>query len=73
MTFEDTCSYLEISLRTGQRYQSGERELKGLALRALKQAVARRCAPIEASRPAFRFIDLFAGIGGLRMGFETIG
>lgn len=73
MTFEDTCSYLEISPRTGQRYQSGERELKGLALRALKQAVARRCAPIETGRPAFRFIDLFAGIGGLRMGFEPIG
>ena len=26
-----------------------------------------------ASRPGFRFIDLFAGIGGLRMGFEGIG
>jgi len=73
MTFEDAIAYLEISSRTGQRYQSGERELKGLALRALRQAAARRCAPIEAVRPAFRFIDLFAGIGGLRMGFETIG
>jgi len=73
MTFEETIALLEVSPRTGQRYQSGERELKGLALRTLKQAAARRCAPVETDRPAFRFIDLFAGIGGLRMGFETIG
>ncbi|MBL8587194.1 MAG: DNA (cytosine-5-)-methyltransferase, partial [Methylobacteriaceae bacterium] len=29
--------------------------------------------PVEAAAPAYRFIDLFAGIGGLRMGFEDIG
>lgn len=73
MTFEETIALVEVSQRTGQRYQSGERELKGLALRTLRQAAARRCAPAEGGRPAFRFIDLFAGIGGLRIGFETIG
>ena len=25
------------------------------------------------TRPAFRFVDLFAGIGGLRRGFEPLG
>lgn len=73
MTFEEAVAFLAVSERTAQRYQSGEREPTRLGLRMLKQAAAKRCAPIEAGRPAFRFIDLFAGIGGLRMGFETIG
>ena len=29
--------------------------------------------PINGSRPQFRFIDLFAGIGGLRRGFDMAG
>jgi DNA (cytosine-5)-methyltransferase 1 len=73
MTFEEAVAFLAVSERTAQRYQSGEREPTRLGLRMLKQAAAKRCAPIETGRPAFRFIDLFAGIGGLRMGFETIG
>lgn len=73
MTFEEAVAFLEVSERTGQRYQSGEREPTRLGLRMLKQAAARRCMPVDSGRPAFRFIDLFAGIGGLRMGFETIG
>lgn len=73
MTFEEAVAFLAVSERTAQRYQSGEREPTRLGLRMLKQAAAKRCAPIETGQPAFRFIDLFAGIGGLRMGFETIG
>lgn len=37
----------------------------------LRQA-AERAAPPAPSARAFRFIDLFAGIGGLRIGFEGI-
>lgn len=73
MTFEEAAGFLEVSERTAQRYQSGEREPTRLGMRMLKQAAASRCAPVNTERPAFRFIDLFAGIGGLRMGFETIG
>jgi DNA (cytosine-5)-methyltransferase 1 len=35
--------------------------------------VERRQADTVQTRPAFRFIDLFAGIGGLRRGFEAAG
>lgn len=34
---------------------------------------AKRTSSRRATRAEFRFIDLFAGIGGLRMGFESIG
>lgn len=73
MTPEEVAAFLEVSERTLQRYQSGECEPSRLAIRMLKQAAAKRSAHAAAERPAFRFIDLFAGIGGLRMGFEFIG
>ena len=49
----------------------GHTNASKLAIRVLKEAVSQR-AP--APKPeAFRFIDLFAGIGGLRIGFQGIG
>ncbi len=71
LTLEETTALLEVSARTAYRYESGETAVSKLALKTLQAAAEKRLSAPEA--PAFRFIDLFAGIGGLRLGFESIG
>lgn len=70
LTREAAAELLECSDRSSYGYESGTRRLPRLAAKTLKEACDRRNQHQNAS---FRFIDLFAGIGGLRMGFEAIG
>ncbi len=62
-----------VSLRTIQRYETGETRVPEMVRRGLESRVKKLQRPKRKAGPAFRFIDLFAGIGGLRLGFEAIG
>jgi DNA (cytosine-5)-methyltransferase 1 len=73
LTIEQAAALLEVSERTAYRYESGVTTLPRLAQRVLMEEGDRRTAAVEARKSSFRFIDLFAGIGGLRLGFESIG
>lgn len=71
LTLFEAAALLEVSNRTAYRYETDASAPTRLAVRTMKEAAAGRAAP---SAPiAFRFIDLFAGIGGLRIGFESVG
>ena len=63
---------LGFSARTVYRWDRGEGRPRKIALDYLKR-LANGVGVREADDPSFRFIDLFAGIGGLRRGFEALG
>jgi DNA (cytosine-5)-methyltransferase 1 len=70
LTLEETASLLKVSERTVYRYENGQSHPSGLAMSVLNRIARTR---INTTPASFRFIDLFAGIGGLRIGFEAIG
>ncbi|CDX38511.1 DNA cytosine methylase [Mesorhizobium plurifarium] len=74
LTREEAAEELGVSARTIRRYESGETQARPRDLRVLKGLIAAGARPIARSAAVpFRFVDLFAGIGGLRLGFESIG
>lgn len=63
---------LDTTIRTLERYESGSIPRPRLLIRALNDLV--RCAEAAPGHTSsFTFVDLFAGIGGTRLGFERAG
>jgi DNA (cytosine-5)-methyltransferase 1 len=70
---EELAEELGVGIRTLERYELDtipNPRMVSLAIRAL---LAARARPEPATAAAFTFIDLFAGIGGTRLGFEQAG
>jgi DNA (cytosine-5)-methyltransferase 1 len=60
------------SVRTIKRWEGGDCDPEPLALREMRRQWPRG-ARAQGGGARFHFVDLFAGIGGLRLGFEAIG
>ena len=74
LTIKEAAEILEVSVSTAYRYESGDTFPRVAELLALKgmQAINSKSRAAK-SGEWFSFVDLFAGIGGLRRGFEAIG
>jgi DNA (cytosine-5)-methyltransferase 1 len=74
ISHQEAAEVLGVCERTVRRYADGSTKPKARDIAIIKGlALATPRVSGQVLNPEFRFIDLFAGIGGLRLGFEAIG
>lgn len=59
--------------KTVRRWEKGETPCPAMLEPALRDLMKTNSTQASESAPSFRFIDLFAGVGGIRLGFEAHG
>ncbi len=72
LSVEELVDHLDYAPRTLWRYEKGESLPRKTVIHMLKELVSNNDL-LKKDACQFRFIDLFAGIGGLRRGFDAIG
>src|SRR6478672_3876426 len=72
LSLEETAALVGCDLRTIYRYEARQTRPRKAVLRLLERTARERMSAREAGA-AFDFVDLFAGIGGMRFAFESVG